>query len=34
MNMNLNKLPEIMKDREGWYAAVLETAKSWTQLCD
>ena len=34
MDVNLRKLPEIVKDREAWYAAVLEIAKSQTQLCD
>ena len=30
MNMNLNKLREMVKNREGWCAAVHGTAKSWT----
>ena len=30
MNVNLSKLQEIMKDREGWRAAIHEVAK--TQL--
>ena len=34
MEVNLSKLPEIVKDREAWYATVLEIAKSRTQLCD
>ena len=29
MNMRLNKLREIMKDREAWHAAVHEVSKSW-----
>ena len=28
MDMNLNKLQEIVKDREGWHAAVWGAAKS------
>ena len=34
MDMNLSKLPEIVKDREASYAAVHEVAKSQTQLSD
>ena len=34
MNMILNKLQEIMKDRVTWYAAIHEVAKSPTQLSD
>ena len=29
MEMGLSKLQEMMKDREGWHAAVHEVAKSW-----
>ena len=29
---NLSKLQEIVKDRETWYVAVNEVAKSWTDL--
>ena len=34
MDMNLNNLWEIVKDRETWHAAVHRVAKSQTQLCD
>jgi len=30
MNMNLNKLWEMVKNMEGWCAAVHGIAKSWT----
>ena len=30
MGMNLNKLREIVKDREAYHAAVHGVAKSWT----
>ena len=34
VDMNLCKLWEIVKDREAWYAAVHQVAKSRTQLSD
>ena len=32
MDMHLSKLWEIVKDREGWRAAVYRVAKNWTKL--
>ena len=34
VRMNLNKLQEIVKDREAWHATVHGVAKSHTQLSD
>ena len=33
-DMNLSKLPEIVKDREAWRAAVHGVTKSWTSRSD
>ena len=30
MNMSLNKLQEMVKDREAWSASVLGVAERWT----
>ena len=32
VDVNLSKLPEMVKDREAWHAAVHGVAQSWTRL--
>ena len=34
MDMNLNKLQEIVENRGAWYVIVHGVAKSWAQLSD
>ena len=34
VDMNLDKLQQMVRDREAWHAAVHGVAKSWTQLAD
>ena len=34
MDLNLDKLQEIVKDRDAWHAVVHGVEKSWTQLRD
>ena len=34
MDKSLSKVLELVKDREGWYAAVHGVTKVWTRLSD
>ena len=34
VHMSLNKLQEIVKDRESWHAIVDGVTKNWTRLSD
>ena len=34
MDMNLEKLWEVVRDRQTWHAAAHGVAKSWTQVGD
>ena len=34
IDMNLDKLQEMVRDKEAWYAAVHGITKIWTQLGD
>ena len=34
VDMGLSNLPEIVKDKENWHAAVHRVTRSWTYLSD
>ena len=34
MDMSLNRLQELVMDREAWHGAVHVVTKSWTQMSD
>ena len=34
MDVSLNEVRELVRDREAWHAAIHGVAKSWTRLSD